>query len=108
MKKLLIGVGIVSLFLLMGCMVSFSSGGPSPEEDYDETIEDETVEQPVSCTANSDCVPASCCHADTCIPVSDGPPCKGTFCTQECAPGTIDCGGGCQCVNGECQAYYAS
>ena len=67
-------------------------------------------EVPVSneCQKDSDCVPASCCHADSCVPISDKPVCKGVFCTSECAPGTIDCGGGCTCKKGTCEAYYVS
>lgn len=56
------------------------------------------------CMADADCVPASCCHATSCVPKSKAPTCEGVFCTQECRPGTIDCGGGCACEQNRCVA----
>jgi hypothetical protein len=56
------------------------------------------------CVSDADCVPVSCCHADSCVPVEQGPGCTDSFCSQECRPGTIDCGGGCFCQQGKCAA----
>ncbi len=56
------------------------------------------------CSSNSDCLPAQCCHATSCVPVSQAPACEGVACTMNCAPGTMDCGGGCECQNNECVA----
>jgi hypothetical protein len=59
------------------------------------------------CNSNDDCVPAQCCHATSCVPRSQAPDCSDVVCTQECQPGTIDCGAGsCGCVNSTCQVIW--
>jgi hypothetical protein len=57
-----------------------------------------------SCTSDSDCVPAKCCHASACVAKANAPDCKGVMCTQECQYGTLDCGGRCLCHEGRCAA----
>src|SRR5574342_37522 len=57
------------------------------------------------CSVDSDCVPDQCCHASGCVPVGQAPKCDGVACTMNCAPGTMDCGGGCGCQNGKCVAH---
>ena len=62
-------------------------------------------EQEMKCRSESDCVPASCCHASECVPIEQAPNCEDVMCTMECRPGTMDCGQGyCACVKGECKA----
>jgi len=56
------------------------------------------------CTTSADCVPASCCHATSCVTKSRAPACEGMMCTLECQFGTLDCGGSCGCVQGKCIA----
>lgn len=58
-----------------------------------------------SCTIDSDCVPATCCHANACVNKIHAPDCTSGACTMYCEPGSIDCGGGCSCTNGNCTAY---
>ena len=59
------------------------------------------------CVTDADCVKASCCHADSCVPVGQAPDCSDVFCTQDCQPGTLDCGqGSCLCQNGKCAAVF--
>ena|SRR3989338_3413719 len=59
------------------------------------------------CQTDSDCVPSSCCHSYSCVPISAQPNCQETFCSSECTPGTLDCGqGSCLCQNGKCQAVF--
>ncbi len=56
------------------------------------------------CSADSDCIKASCCHASDAINKLYGPDCGGQFCTAECVPGTLDCGQGeVRCVKGGCK-----
>jgi len=56
-----------------------------------------------SCTADSECVPVSCCHARSCVSVSEKPACNGIRCTQSCEPDTLDCGQAhCGCVENKC------
>lgn len=56
------------------------------------------------CSADADCVPVSGCHPSSCVPKlerkNDGP----FICTQNCAPGTLDCGGSCACESKRCVA----
>ena len=55
------------------------------------------------------CVPASCCHSAACVPAGEAPDCSEILCTQECKPGTLDCGqGSCQEVEGKCQAILTN
>lgn len=57
------------------------------------------------CNTDSDCVPATCCHADACVPISEAPDCEDVVCSMECVPGTMDCGQGeCRCINNICEA----
>ena len=56
------------------------------------------------CRADSDCVADACCHAKNCVASINAPICKGILCTQECEPGTLDCGqGSCKCVSNKCE-----
>lgn len=58
----------------------------------------------MGCLTDADCVPASCCHPDSCTPAVRAPNCTDIVCTEECVPGTLDCGQGhCACMNGSCQ-----
>lgn len=58
-----------------------------------------------ACFIDTDCVPASCCHAKDAVNKANAPSCAGSFCTMDCAPGTIDCGQGeIKCVQNECKA----
>lgn len=58
-----------------------------------------------SCSADGDCVPAQCCHADEAVNKDYGPDCTGKMCTMECVSRTLNCGQGeVRCVSGECQA----
>jgi hypothetical protein len=62
----------------------------------------EPNQQP-SCSTDADCVPAACCHAEACTARSSAPRCSGVMCTEQCAPGTLDCGQArCVCLGGRC------
>jgi hypothetical protein len=59
---------------------------------------------PLYCEIDEDCVPATCCHPDSCINKDYRPDCKGIACTMECRPNTMDCSQGkCVCVDNTCQ-----
>jgi len=61
----------------------------------------------LECSLDSDCVAETCCHASSCVAVSEAPDCSNIMCTMECAPGTMDCGQGyCGCVNGKCESVF--
>lgn len=56
---------------------------------------------------SEDCVPASCCHSDSCVWKSEAPDCGEVFCTMNCEPGTMDCGAGhCEVVDSRCEVVW--
>lgn len=56
------------------------------------------------CSADEDCLPATCCHPSEAVNKEHAPNCKGMLCTAECVPETIDCGQGeIKCVKGSCE-----
>ena len=58
---------------------------------------------PKSCSLDEDCVPATCCHSTAAVNKEHAQNCRGWICTQECVPGTTDCGQGeIKCVSGSC------
>jgi len=60
---------------------------------------------PDYCSQDSDCVPSSCCHPDSCTLKINEPQCNKVACTMSCEPKTLDCGqGSCTCVNNKCLA----
>jgi hypothetical protein len=62
------------------------------------------VDPSESCIADPDCVPAQCCHATSCVNKANAPKCEGVACTLDCRGGTMDCSGGCGCMNHKCSA----
>lgn len=82
---------LILCIFLFGC----SSNNATP------IVPDEPVSA-LSCTADSDCVPASCCHSTSCVPRNQAPDCTDVMCTLDCKEGTTDCGGGCYCDEGKC------
>ena len=65
-----------------------------------------TMAQGQVCSADTQCVPAQCCHAAACVHESARPDCAATICSMSCDPNTLDCGQGrCACAsNGTCVA----
>jgi hypothetical protein len=60
-------------------------------------------DQRPSCSTDADCVPATCCHPEACTLRASAPRCSGVMCTEQCAPGTLDCGQArCVCLGGRC------
>jgi hypothetical protein len=60
-----------------------------------------------ACVYDSDCVPAQCCHPDSCINKDYKGVCN-LFCTEVCS-GPLDCGAGsCGCVKGKCSVVSNS
>ncbi|MBI4017521.1 MAG: hypothetical protein HY366_01090 [Candidatus Aenigmarchaeota archaeon] len=58
---------------------------------------------PKFCTSDADCVPAECCHPTDAVNRNSAPICDNVFCTQVCAPDTLDCGQGeIRCVANKC------
>ena len=97
-KKVMVWI-IILLIILIGIIVYFNyfSG-----KNKDAKKDGGGVKSITECQVDSDCVPALCCHADSCVPGEAGPNCTGMFCTLSCS-GPLDCGAGhCGCVNNKC------
>jgi hypothetical protein len=60
-----------------------------------------------TCTIDSDCVPAQCCHPTGCVNQAAKPDCTAALCTMSCE-GPLDCGAGsCGCTKGRCSVIQA-
>ena len=60
-----------------------------------------------TCTSDTDCVPAQCCHPTSCVNSASIHVCN-LLCTASCE-GPLDCGAGsCGCVNGRCSVVPAA
>jgi hypothetical protein len=90
--RFLVLVLLISFILMTGCVTGPGYGTPTP-----------TVTPDLgSCTNDSQCVPAQCCHPTSCINAAYKEVCT-ELCTLECK-GPIDCGAGhCACVDGTCK-----
>jgi len=89
MKKIIV---LALLFLMIGC-------SPPNQQNNPQDVKE--------CTTSSDCIPASCCHASSCVPKEKAPNCSDMFCTLECTPNTLDCNQGfCSCINNKCQVNF--
>ncbi|HOW33378.1 MAG TPA: DUF4382 domain-containing protein [Methanoregulaceae archaeon] len=99
-----------SLFLLMVCLVggivlfsgcTTSPGGPNLTPTL--TPSPTTMGDPTSCTRDAECVPAQCCHPESCTNSKYRPDCSAVLCTAACL-GPLDCGAGhCRCIDGKCK-----
>lgn len=66
-------------------------------------VNNKTDTEASECKVNEDCVPATCCHPDSCVPAEKAPECKNIMCSMVCS-GPLDCGAGiCGCVNNKCE-----
>jgi hypothetical protein len=92
MKKRVKIIGLI--FLLIAVIITMAIILTKPNT-VTETISN------VTCTSDSDCVPAQCCHASSCINNNYKGVCN-LLCTDVCS-GPLDCNAGsCGCVNGKC------
>jgi|TARA_B100001971_G_C18258732_1_gene584655 hypothetical protein len=56
---------------------------------------------------STSCVPSTCCHAKDCVLDKNAPDCDRAFCTEDCQPGTLDCGqGSCEYVDSKCKVVF--
>ncbi len=61
----------------------------------------------LSCSSDSDCAPASCCHPKTVVNTANAPDCSDVMCTMVCEPNTMDCGCGSPvCRSGRCEVNW--
>ena len=108
MKYLWIVLLVILVIVSVGCteeqIIVDSNNTDTSEDDSDVKVIVDEPTIPIECEVDADCVKASCCHASSCVAVNEAPSCEGLFCTSECAPGTLDCGGACYCNEGKCAA----
>jgi len=98
---LLLAVALTFTFAA-GCASQPPSGGTVPPTTTE--VQPSPTAEPAmdTCTLDSDCVPAQCCHPTSCINKVHKGVCN-LFCTAVCS-GPIDCGAGhCGCLSGTCQ-----
>lgn len=107
--------GIIGLIVIVGVLAAVGFFWFVGSENRD--VPDENVSEVEDLNFSGDgvgsyqtkleCVPASCCHASTCVWESEAASCEGTFCTEECRGGMMDCGAGhCEVVEGECEVVW--
>ena len=66
-------------------------------------VNNKTDKEASECSADEDCVPATCCHPDSCTTVEKSPDCEKIMCSMVCS-GPLDCDAGyCGCVKGKCE-----
>ena len=97
---------IVLLIILIAIIFSYGVGNWIRK---DKDSSDNGASAEVYCESDADCVPSECCHPSSCATKGFEEDCSGIYCTQECAPETLDCGqGSCGCVNKKCKALINS
>ncbi len=70
-----------------------------------QNLNKEVNEGDKECEIDEDCIAASCCHPNSCVPKEQAPNCSGVYCSAVCEPETLDCGQGeCKCVKSKCGA----
>lgn len=101
-----LGIGVIVALVVLGGTMLFVDERETDDAalDNDDTTQLPPREGAASfCLNDNDCVPASCCHARTCVAASEKPTCKGVYCTQVCEPETLDCGQArCSCIQQRC------
>ncbi|MFH1359156.1 MAG: hypothetical protein ABIH37_04665 [archaeon] len=97
-KSLLYVIIILIILFIILVFITVKSFQDNKDDDDNIVVGEE-------CVSDLDCVKAECCHASSCISASEKPECGEIFCTDECAPDTMDCGqGSCKCINSKCEA----
>jgi hypothetical protein len=96
-NKLIFILFLIGLFSLYGCN----------EPINDTTTKDTKTDDTLTCETDSDCVPSSCCHPDSCVNKANQPDCQDIMCSLNCKVDSLDCGqGSCQCINNKCGAVF--
>jgi len=94
MKKAWWILGIIAILIIIGISLIGNHNGQNNGIN---------ATQQGECSTDGDCVRDSCCHAAGCVALGKALSCKGIMCTQDCVPGTLDCGqGSCKCINNKC------
>jgi len=105
-KRLTMVSVITILFIATFLLVQYTTTGSINLDisDYLSTIERNVTDyNQIECFKNSDCVPVECCHPTACTSYKNRPNCDDIACTEECFPGSMDCGQGrCGCILGKC------
>ncbi len=90
-------------FLIFGIAIISGCGYSNDLVIVDDMQDNAIVEDNKSCQVNSDCVPASCCHANDVVNKENTPSCENLKCTASCET-ILDCGQGRPvCNDGQCE-----
>ena len=104
MKKWQLIVVVIMLVLIVVVIYLIKYFNFDAENEKTDKNQTDLVNE-VYCNNDLDCVPASCCHPNSCVNKDFAPKCSGLVCSQVCAPGSLDCGqGSCLCINNKCNA----
>jgi len=82
---------IIVLIIILICLILYIKS------------QNENLGEGKQCLKNEDCIPATCCHPESCVPAEEASICRGVICSMVCS-GPLDCGAGeCGCVDGGCE-----
>jgi hypothetical protein len=91
---------LIAILLISFVIVIFLAYQDNKKNEKNINITNSNV---TNCEKDSDCVPVTCCHPDSCIIKQNAPNCDNSICTMVCS-GPLDCGAGsCGCINNKCQ-----
>ena len=107
MRTVLLSLICAGALLVAGCTSATPAPAPATPAPVTTTLAAPTPMNAMGCVEASDCVPAQCCHATSCINKVARKNCDGNICTASCE-GPLDCGAGsCGCVQGKCTVVAA-
>lgn len=84
---------IAGIFFFMGQQKSETEKKPVTEAPVEQNPQKEPELNEKSCKSDSDCVPATCCHATDVVNKEFAPDCSDIMCTMSCET-VLDCGQG--------------
>ncbi len=98
-SKRLLWIIIILIILLVALIYFLTKNNKNSDKSNTNQVNNSISSE---CRLDTDCVPASCCHPNSCVTVDKKPECNRRLCSMDCS-GPLDCGAGyCGCVNGKC------
>ncbi|MCK4997439.1 hypothetical protein KAS08_03970 [Candidatus Pacearchaeota archaeon] len=105
-RGLFTGIVVLIILAVSGFFLFTSTNKLDNGLKENQTIKD-SLENKLENYMEESCIPATCCHATTCVNENLAPDCSEIMCTMECVPETMDCGqGSCKWENGNCEVEW--
>src|SRR3989344_4188182 len=102
LKKKWMIAGIIVLIIVIAIAFYFSN--KDAVDSNGENLNNNQTDTKLYCNSDLDCVPAGCCHPNSCVNVDYAPSCSGIICSLVCQPESLDCGqGSCNCISNRCR-----